>query len=74
MDSLVGTFRITQPGSSVATSLCEGEAVPKHTGLVEIRGSGIRMLKLPLSQVGREEEKKERAIGVSPFRYNLSPL
>ena len=29
MESLVGTFRIIQPGSSVATSLTEGEAVQK---------------------------------------------
>ena len=26
----VGGFHITQPGSSIATSLCEAEAVPKY--------------------------------------------
>lgn len=38
-ESLVGTFRIYQPGSSVACSLSEGESClfPKHMGLVEIR-------------------------------------
>ncbi|KAJ3190528.1 Double-strand break repair protein mre11a, partial [Irineochytrium annulatum] len=29
-------FYITQPGSSVATSLCEGEAKEKHVGIIEI--------------------------------------
>ena len=32
-------FRITQPGSSVATSLSPGEAVPKHIGMLRVRGS-----------------------------------
>jgi hypothetical protein len=30
-------FHITQPGSSVATSLIDGEAKPKHVLLVEIK-------------------------------------
>ncbi|CAM9386970.1 unnamed protein product, partial [Ectocarpus sp. 12 AP-2014] len=51
MESLVGTFRISQPGSSVATSLCEGEAVPKNVGLLEIRGNDFRLQAVPLSQV-----------------------
>lgn len=51
IESLVGTFRICQPGSSVATSLCEGEAVPKHVGLLEIRGNDFRLQAVPLSQV-----------------------
>jgi double-strand break repair protein MRE11 len=36
---LVGTFRIFQPGSSVATSLSEVESCifPKHFGMIEIR-------------------------------------
>lgn len=51
MESLVGTFRISQPGSSVATSLCEGEAVPKRVGLLDIiPGNSFRMTAVPLSQ------------------------
>ena len=44
-ESLVGTFRIYQPGSSIATSLVEGESVlmPKHMGLLEIRGKQFRL-------------------------------
>jgi len=40
-ESLVGTFRIYQPGSSVATSLNEGESDShrKHYGFLEIRPS-----------------------------------
>ena len=30
-------FNITQPGSSVATSLIDGESKPKHILLVEIK-------------------------------------
>lgn len=29
-------FYVTQPGSSVATSLCHGEAVKKHVGLLQV--------------------------------------
>ncbi|KAH7943659.1 hypothetical protein HPB52_009864 [Rhipicephalus sanguineus] len=29
-------FHVTQPGSPVATSLCPGEAAPKHVGILEI--------------------------------------
>lgn len=31
-----GRFFVTQPGSSVATSLCPGEAAPKHVAIVQI--------------------------------------
>ena len=51
VESLVGTFRITQPGSSVATSLTEGEAVRKHVGLLEIRGAQFRITPLPLTRL-----------------------
>eukprot|EP00957_Ditylum_brightwellii_P062837 4767791-Ditylum_brightwellii.AAC.1 len=50
-ESLVGTFRITQPGSSVATSLVQGEAVRKHIGLLDIRGCQFRLKPIPLSMV-----------------------
>jgi double-strand break repair protein MRE11 len=50
-ESVVGTFRITQPGSSVATSLTAGEAIRKHVGFLDIRGSQFRMTKVPLVQV-----------------------
>lgn len=50
-ESAVGTFRITQPGSSVATSLTEGESVRKHVGILDVRGSQFRMTALPLIQV-----------------------
>ena len=44
-ESLVGTFRIYQPGSSIATSLVEGESVlmPKHMGLLEVKGKQFRL-------------------------------
>ena len=50
-ESLVGTFRITQPGSSVATSLTAGESRRKHVGLVEIKGHQFRLKSIPLSSV-----------------------
>jgi len=50
-ESVVGTFRITQPGSSVATSLTAGEAVRKHVGLLDVRGKDFRLTSIPLTQV-----------------------
>lgn len=39
-------FHITQPGSSVATSLIEGESKPKHVLLLEIKViCGLPLLK-----------------------------
>lgn len=42
-ESVKGDFFITQPGSSVATSLIEGEARPKHVAVMEINGQSFRM-------------------------------
>ena len=50
-ESVVGTFRITQPGSSVATSLSVGESTMKKIGVLDVRGSHFRMLPIPLTQV-----------------------
>jgi double-strand break repair protein MRE11 len=38
-ESVVGTFRTSQPGSSVATSLVAGDAERKRVGLLDIRQS-----------------------------------
>jgi double-strand break repair protein MRE11 len=50
-ESLIGTYRITQPGSSVATSLTNGESTRKKVGLLEVRGTQFRLTPIPLSQV-----------------------
>lgn len=42
---------ITQPGSAVATALTAGEAIPKHVGLLEIRGTSWRWTPIPLQTV-----------------------
>ncbi|XP_072954347.1 double-strand break repair protein MRE11 [Typha angustifolia] len=44
-------FHISQPGSSVATSLIDGEAKAKHVLLLEIKGSQYRPTKIPLKSV-----------------------
>ncbi|MFQ6662445.1 hypothetical protein Gotur_030284 [Gossypium turneri] len=44
-------FHITQPGSSVATSLIDGESKPKHVLLLEIKGNQYRPTKIPLTPV-----------------------
>ena len=41
-------FRITQPGSSVATSLSPGEAVPKHVGMLKVHKKDFCIEKLRL--------------------------
>lgn len=46
-------FYVSQPGSSVVTSLSPGEAVKKHVGLLRIKGRKMNMQKLPLRTVRR---------------------
>jgi double-strand break repair protein MRE11 len=42
---------VIQPGSSVATSLCEGEAVEKHVAVIEVHKKGYRVRPIPLATV-----------------------
>ena len=44
-------FYVSQPGSSVATSLCEGETVKKHVGLLLVKGKQFKMKQIPLKTV-----------------------
>ncbi|XP_061182203.1 double-strand break repair protein MRE11-like [Saccostrea echinata] len=44
-------FFISQPGSSVATSLSEGETVKKNIGLLKIKGKNFKITKIPLETV-----------------------
>ncbi|KAM3935287.1 double-strand break repair protein MRE11 [Leptodactylus fuscus] len=44
-------FYVSQPGSSVATSLSPGEAVKKHVGLLRIKHKKMNMQKIPLQTV-----------------------
>ncbi|XP_062409296.1 double-strand break repair protein MRE11 isoform X1 [Sardina pilchardus] len=46
-------FYVTQPGSSVVTSLSPGEAVPKHVGLLRVRGRKMQLQKIPLQSTRR---------------------
>ena len=50
-ESVVGTFRISQPGSSVATSLVEGESVRKKIAVLDVREGQFRLTPIPLTQV-----------------------
>lgn len=44
-------FHVMQPGSSVATSLCPGEAVAKHVAILSITGKQFDVQKIPLKTV-----------------------
>jgi double-strand break repair protein MRE11 len=44
-------FKVMQPGSSVATSLIPGEAVPKHVAILTIRAREMKCEKIPLKSV-----------------------
>ncbi|XP_034723941.1 double-strand break repair protein MRE11 isoform X2 [Etheostoma cragini] len=44
-------FYVTQPGSSVATSLSPGEATKKHIGLLKVNGRKMNLQKIPLETV-----------------------
>ncbi|KAJ0406976.1 hypothetical protein P43SY_005209 [Pythium insidiosum] len=50
-ESVRGEFFITQPGSSVATSLVPGEAVPKQVAVLEVRDQRFRLSARPLRTV-----------------------
>ncbi|RLN68143.1 hypothetical protein BBJ28_00019373, partial [Nothophytophthora sp. Chile5] len=50
-ESVKGEFFVTQPGSSVATSLVEGEAKPKQVAVLEIHGQSFRMINRELQTV-----------------------
>lgn len=44
-------FYVVQPGSSIATSLSEGEACEKAVALLEVRGKEFKVTRLPLKTV-----------------------
>ncbi|ETW77246.1 hypothetical protein HETIRDRAFT_327725 [Heterobasidion irregulare TC 32-1] len=44
-------YYISQPGSSVATSLAEGESLEKHVALVKIQGKEFELTPIPLRTV-----------------------
>ncbi|KIJ33528.1 hypothetical protein M422DRAFT_783118 [Sphaerobolus stellatus SS14] len=44
-------YFITQPGSSVATSLADGESIQKHVALLEIQDKEFQMTPIPLRTV-----------------------
>ncbi|VFQ79766.1 unnamed protein product [Cuscuta campestris] len=58
-------FHISQPGSSVATSLIDGESKAKHVLLLEIKGNQYRPTKIPLKSV-RPFEYTEIALKDEP--------
>jgi len=47
----IQNFFITQPGSTVATSLSDSETKPKHCALLLINGRNFKLRKLPLETV-----------------------
>lgn len=44
-------YFISQPGSSIATSLAEGEALDKHVALLKIQGTEFELTSIPLRTV-----------------------
>lgn len=46
-----GNFHVTQPGSTVATSLASGEALPKHCALLQIHGKKFTIKPIRLKSV-----------------------
>lgn len=46
-----GDCYISQPGSSVATSLAQGESIPKKIGILEVYKTGFKMHPIPLKTV-----------------------
>ncbi|XP_014601680.1 PREDICTED: double-strand break repair protein MRE11A isoform X1 [Polistes canadensis] len=51
-ESVAGAeYFISQPGSSIATSLCQNETIPKHVGLLSINKLRFNIKKLKLNTV-----------------------
>ncbi|KAI6112394.1 Metallo-dependent phosphatase-like protein [Pisolithus croceorrhizus] len=44
-------YYITQPGSSIATSLADGESIEKHVALLQIQGKEFELKPIPLRTV-----------------------
>jgi double-strand break repair protein MRE11 len=44
-------FFVTQPGSSIATSMSQGEMEQKYVGILNIRGKEMKLEKIPLESV-----------------------
>lgn len=44
-------FHVCQPGSSTPTSLCEGESIRKHCGILHVYQEKFKMVKIPLETV-----------------------
>ncbi|POY75253.1 double-strand break repair protein MRE11 [Rhodotorula taiwanensis] len=44
-------YYISQPGSSIATSLSKGESIPKHVGLIQIQGKEFEFKPIRLRSV-----------------------
>ncbi|PWW71937.1 DNA repair exonuclease [Tuber magnatum] len=63
-------FHVIQPGSSVATSLCEGEAVTKHVGILSVTGRGFELEKIRLKTV-RPFVMKEIVLAEEPQMKNV---
>ncbi|NXL92451.1 MRE11 protein, partial [Alectura lathami] len=62
-------FYVTQPGSSVVTSLSPGEAVKKHIGLLHVRGKKMKMQKIALETV-RTFYMEDVVLGDHPDLFN----
>ncbi|KAK5083489.1 meiotic recombination [Lithohypha guttulata] len=58
------TFKVMQPGSSVATSLAPGEAVPKHVAILSITGKNMKCEPIKLKTV-RPFVYKEIVLGMN---------
>ncbi|ANB13523.1 MRX complex nuclease subunit [Sugiyamaella lignohabitans] len=59
-------FSVIQPGSSVATSLIEGEAVPKHVAIMSVTGKTFTMENIRLKTV--------RPFAIETVELSRSPI
>lgn len=64
-------FKVMQPGSSVATSLAPGEAVPKHVAILSITGREMKCEPIPLKTV-RPFVYKEIVLGTEKEAIKLA--
>ncbi|XP_006821584.2 double-strand break repair protein MRE11-like [Saccoglossus kowalevskii] len=69
-------FFVSQPGSTIATSLSEGESKQKHVGLVRVRERAMKCSKIPLKTVRQfyTEDVVLCETSLNPEDFNITQI
>ncbi|XP_001603844.2 double-strand break repair protein MRE11 [Nasonia vitripennis] len=72
------TFRITQPGSTIVTTLTRGETVPKHVAILKVYKDSFKMKYLKVKTIRPFVYSRlnldQHNVGLSNFQYRPGPF